>query len=213
MPAPSLSNVPLTELDAVNDMLLSIGLAPVNTLSVSGLTDVSVARLVLHNTSREVQSRGWHFNTESDYPLTRDNNGKIVYPANVLSVDADDPRYDVVVRKDPADQTMRLYDRENHTFVFDKDLKVTIKLFLTFEELPAAARAYIAARAGRTFQARSVGSQVLYAFTKEREEETRAELEREELESADSNMFTGDPGTARIAYRERVSWTPLSFWR
>lgn len=34
----------MTELEAVNEMLMSIGQAPVNTLSVTGIRDVSVAR-------------------------------------------------------------------------------------------------------------------------------------------------------------------------
>ena len=61
---------PMTELEAVNAMLLSIGQAPVNTLEVAGIKDVSFARLMLHNTNRQVQSRGWWFNRELGYELT-----------------------------------------------------------------------------------------------------------------------------------------------
>lgn len=209
MPAPTLTFTPQTELDAVNQMLLSIGQAPVNTLSVSGITDVSIARMVLHNTSREVQGKGWGFNTDEDYTLARDVNGKIAWPSSALSVDADDITYDPVVRKDAADSTLRLYNRETHTFVWPKDLKVTIKWFLTFEELPQAARAYIAHRAGRTFQAGVVGSQILYQYTKERELECLVELEREELENVDANMFRGSPEVSFIASRERAFSSPF----
>ena len=49
---------PLTELEAVNAMLLSIGQAPVNTPNVSGLTDVSDARDKLSEVIRRILSRG-----------------------------------------------------------------------------------------------------------------------------------------------------------
>ena len=204
MPPPVLTFTPLTELDAVNQMLMSIGQAPVNTLAVAGITDVSVARLVLHNTLREVLGRGWHFNTDDEWPLAPDVNGKVAVPANALSVDPEDHSLDYVVRRDPADSVLRLYDREQRSFVLSRTANVTVKWFLTFEEIPAAARAYIAARAGRAFQASVVGSQILYQFTKERELETLAELEREELESADNNVLTQNSETAFVVYRDRM---------
>ena len=54
----------MTELEAVNILLTTIGEAPVNTLTGNQVTDVSIANQVLNEVSREVQSQGWHFNTE-----------------------------------------------------------------------------------------------------------------------------------------------------
>ena len=66
MAIPALTLTPQTELDAVNAMLLSIGQAPVSTLSVTGLKDVSFAQYILHSVSREVQLKGWEFNTDDE---------------------------------------------------------------------------------------------------------------------------------------------------
>lgn len=202
MAPPTLTHTPLTELDAVNVLLLSIGKSPVNTLSVSGISDVNIARLVLHNTLRDVLTKGWHFNVDECYPMTRDANGKIEVPANVLSFDPEDRSKDYVQRLDSTDSKLRLYDRKNHTFVLPADVKVRVTWFLTFGELPAAARAYITCRAGRAFQANVVGSDILYRFTKEAELEALQLLEQEELDSGDRNFFTGDYATHEIVYRE-----------
>jgi hypothetical protein len=63
-----------TKLEAVNTMLTSIGESPVNTITASTTTDVSIAIQILDNVSREVQSVGWYFNTDTNYKLVdRDN--------------------------------------------------------------------------------------------------------------------------------------------
>jgi len=183
----------------VNQMLLSIGQSPVNTLTVTGLKDVSYARLVLHNTSREVQSKGWHFNTDSEYPLVADLAGKIELPANALSADPCDRTKDYVERYEGAYR--RFWDKDNHTFVIKTTVKVDIVWFYQFEQLPQTARAYIAHKAGRVFQASAVGSQILYQYTKEREFETLTELERTEARNSDTNLFTHNSRTNNIFHR------------
>ena len=65
-----------TQLEAVNTMLGHIGEAPVNSISNTAELPVSAANAVtiLDEISREVQSEGWHFNTEIDKELTPVNN-------------------------------------------------------------------------------------------------------------------------------------------
>jgi hypothetical protein len=201
MPAPPLNLVPSTELDAVNVMLQSIGQAPVNTLSVEGITDVSNARLILHNTSREVQQRGWHCNTDEELPLTPDVNGKITYPPDALSADPERGEgLDLTARSDAG--VLRFYDRKEHTFVIGRTVKFTVIRFLPFETLPQSLRTHIMARAARRFQSTVVGSQILWQFTREYEAECQVEAERDELRNADNNTFDSDPTTAFIAYRD-----------
>src|SRR3546814_20980574 len=66
----------MTELEAVNEMLMSIGQAPVNTLNATGISDVNIARAELVKVSRRVQARGWNFNTDDAYKLSPDADGK-----------------------------------------------------------------------------------------------------------------------------------------
>jgi hypothetical protein len=54
---------PTTKLEAVNVCLTNIGEAPV--ASLTGLqVDAQVASSIIDEVSREVQSNGWHWNTE-----------------------------------------------------------------------------------------------------------------------------------------------------
>ena len=192
---PPLTFTVQSELDAVNQMLMSIGQAPINTLEVDGISDVSFARLILHNTSREVQNKGWSFNSEKCFPLSADGAGEIAFPANALSCDPSDKDENLIER------ARKLYDLENHTFNIGRTVDVDVKWFFEFEDLPQSARAYIAHMAGRIFQAQLVGAQVLYQFTKEREIECLTNLERDELKKKDSNLFKSNTRANRIFHR------------
>ena len=55
----------MTELEAVNMMLMTIGEYKVNDLiNLAGRSDAAIAKDILTNTSRAVQSKGWTFNTD-----------------------------------------------------------------------------------------------------------------------------------------------------
>lgn len=205
----ALEMTPMTELDAVNVMLASIGQAPVNTLSVTGIRDVEIARTQLHNQLRTVLARGWHFNTDHNYPIAADIDGKVAVPSNVFKLDACDPTIDVAIRDDAG--TLRLWDRENHTFDLTANhsapFKFNVVWLFAFETLPQTARNYIGLRAARKFQASSIGSDLLHRFTSEDEAEALAELQRDEMEQADVNLLnTGNPEDA-IWHRRFLPFT------
>lgn len=178
---------PTSKLEAVNVMLSSIGEAPVNSLS-SGLLDAELAETILNNTNREVQSKGWHFNVEADFPLTPDTITKqIVLPTNTLAVDGEtqDSKIDVTQRSG------KLYNRREHSYIFDSTVKVRITLLLNFDEIPETARRYIALRAARVFQNRTIGSSELHGFQSRDEMEAKIELDEQENQGADYNIFNG----------------------
>jgi hypothetical protein len=81
-----MSTSPTTKLEAVNTMLSTIGEAPVNSLA-TGLIDAETAETILNNVSREVQARGWNFNTEYDYTFSPNVDGEIDLPANIIRAD------------------------------------------------------------------------------------------------------------------------------
>lgn len=173
----------MTELDAVNAMLISIGEQPVNTLEVTDNAEVSIARSILHQVSRQTQAVGLLCNSEKNYPLPVDVDGYIRLPANTLKVDATDSSIDVVMRG------RRLYDRKNHTYKFKDTVYVDIVFFLPFEDLPQVARDYITIRAIRVFQSRVVGSETLYAFTAKDEMDAYMAMVQEEVDHGDYNML------------------------
>ena len=185
---------PTTELEAINTMLSTIGESPVNAVEDTGNVDVVIARQILQTASREVQARGWHFNTEKNYTITPDTEGYLVLPNTVLKVDTvyPDSSKDVVVRGS------RLYDREKHTYVFTDAVKVDMTILLTFDELPEVARNYVTIRASRIFQERVVGSDTLHAFNSQDEARAMVSLMEYEADTADLNILSGNYSVYRI---------------
>ena len=181
---PSFTYQALSELEAINLMLSTIGEAPVSTLNVTGDLNVSVARQVLYDVSREVQTEGWYFNTEVDYPLARTVDGYINIPTNTLSLDLAQS-YDYL---NVTQRGTRLYDRTNHTFIFTQDLKADIVLFLDWDSLPQPARQYVAIVSARRFQRRMLGSDLTESVTKDEELKARAQLDDADSWSRDFNM-------------------------
>lgn len=189
---------PTTELEAVNILLEVIGESPINALTDSAVVDAVNAKVVLSEISRAVQKTGWHFNTEENYVLVPSVFDKeINVPANCVRVTttAEDRFTQVALRG------TRLYDKTNHTFKFNKSLKVSMVILLPFEELPEAARYYITIRAARTFQGREVGSDTLEKFTEVDEMRALADLKDEEGITGKHNMLTDSWTVARILSR------------
>jgi len=179
----------MTELDAVNEMLLAIGQAPVNTLEVAGIRDVSVARLQLTNVNREVQSKGHKFNTFV-VKLSQRLDGHVLVPTDALQVDPVDPNIDAIVQVDFNDAGQRkLYDVRRDSFEFEKPVEVEMIRLLPFEALPQYARSYITALAARRFQASVVGSPQLDDLLREREWKAYADFRKAERISQDNNII------------------------
>lgn len=181
---PSFTYQPLTELEAINMMLTNIGETPVSTLNSTGDLYVSVARQMLYDVSREVQTVGWYFNTEVNYPLPRDTTGKITVSQNVITLDLTDDyfEYDAVLRGN------KLYNRKDHSYVFDQNLKADLTLFLSWDELPQPARQYVAIVSARRFQKRYQPDDYTTKVTADEEIMAKAQLEDYDANTRDYNM-------------------------
>lgn len=187
----------VTELDAINSMLSCIGEAPVNSLTDNGLVDATIARQVLGEVSRHIQSKGWSFNTDTrlslapTYPLP----GYIYVPNNTLTVDASDTSIDLVMREG------RLWDKANRTFLFYGPVEVDITYYFPFEDLPAPAQHYITVRAGRVFQDRVVGSDKLSGFNAADEKQALIDLNVYEARTQDASLLHTDFAQSILGWR------------
>lgn len=181
--------IPTTKLEAVNVCLTNIGEAPV--ASLTGLqVDAQVASSIIDEVSREVQSNGWHWNTEV-HTISPNISNQILLPANTLRVDTveKDRSLDVVQRG------MKLYDRKDNTYTFTSSLRLHLTVALDFDEIPEAARRYITMRSSRVFQERTLGSESLSKFNRGDEQQAWALLQHEEAETGDHNMITDSYST------------------
>ena len=176
---------PLSELEAINLMLATIGESPVSSLETTGDLHIAMAVQFLYDTSREVQTVGYHFNYEENYPLALNVGYELVIPSNALSLDVCDEysyKYDAVQRG------TRMYDRKNHTYTFDAAIKVDIIFFLPWSDLPQPARQYIAIQAARRFQRRVQGDDAIEKLTAVEEATAKAQLEDFEATARDYNL-------------------------
>ena len=165
-------------------MLSAIGEAPVNSLS-SGLVEAEIAETILNTTNREVQSHGWHFNTEYKKAYAQDTDGYIIIGSDVLRADA-------TLEQDGKDLVQRgtkMYDRKNHTFVIGASTNLDVVVELNFEDLPEVAKRYITLKSTRVFQDRVVGSNTLHDFQREDEERAYFELKQFDKATDDANIF------------------------
>lgn len=178
----------MSELDAVNMMLMTIGEYKVNDLTnLAGRSDAAIAKDILNNTSRAVQSKGWTFNMDFDVVKTPRTDGIIPLGNSVLRIDTTNK-----VRSGDSDiveRANKLYDREKNTHIFTENVTVNEVILLKFDELPEAARRFIAVRSARIFHDRVVGSGELHRFFQEDEAQAWSELLEYEGNVGDYTIF------------------------
>ena len=194
--------IPITnatqELPAVNEILASVGQAPVTTLDQTN-PDVAIAYDTLLRVSREVQAEGWSFNIEYDYPQTTTNK-QYTIPNNMLQVDlASQPNSTSRVAnasKDVVRRDGRLYDKHNHTYDITSADSAEIKLDVTWlfdwVDLPVPIQDYIVSRAAVIVSSRIVGDGGQYQMLQQKEAYTRAMALEYETQQGDYTFF-GQP--------------------
>ena len=176
-----------TELDAVNQILSSVGQAPVTTLDLEN-PEAAIAVNTLREISKQVQIEGWTFNTERGLKLSRDiNTNKIQFPFNYLAIDANTQKH-----QDKYNLVRRngfVYCLYHHTDIFTEDLTVDIVWQFDFVELPPAIQAYITAKAARMAATKIVGDGDLNQLLAEQEVMTKAAAIEYECQQGDYSMF------------------------
>ena len=195
-----------SKLQAVNQMLSFIGEAPVNSLEdAGGMGDVSLAERTLDEVTVEILSQGWHFNTNYDVIHTPDANKQIVLSDTVLRIDT---KVGVYGNMDVSLRGNKLYNRADNSYEFDEsEIKTTEVMSLPWEDLPEAARRYIALRSARLFQDRAVGAEDLREVGMREEMSALATLREYDSEASDYSVFDGTLPLKTISdYRRTTAW-------
>ena len=187
----------MTELEAVNTILATIGEAGVTSLSsnTNAITDSAMAQKTLKEVSTDVQSEGWTWNTDNNVEIAPNAQNVYVLPAGTLSVQFSPNQYpqgQYVLRG------LRVYDRQRHKFDFANDigdakLYATNKITkLAWDQIPHSAQHYITIRAARIFSDRYVASSVVFTYTTADEDQARTMLIRAEESTLDNNLLWGN---------------------
>lgn len=205
----------MSKLEAVNDMLLSIGETPVQSLD-GGQNDAAIAESVLDRSSRRIQLKGWHVNTLRSYELSKNASNQFVVGIDVLKIDTVNPDsgranntpspnsyINASLRRSADDTKWLLFDVDNNSETWTNETTLTVDMvqFLDFKNLPPSLQNYIAKDAGRRYQKGAMGSRVLHAFTQEDVAEAEIDALQEDMENEDRNVFRNDRTARQIVYR------------
>lgn len=170
-------------LDAINEMLAAIGESPVNTLEDSQNVDVANAIKVLDKINKQVQSKGWTFNTNRHAILNPDYyNKKIKWQDDFL----------YIVGRDGTQYVQKgdyLFDFRRQSYTFDHPIMVEVIREVDFDYMPIPVRNYIVARAARIFQMQTLGDDSLDAHLSELEQSAWSELQEYDMELNDFSMY------------------------
>ena len=139
-----------TKTDAINTMLSSIGYAPVNNIDDDTDVDVANAIRMLDHFSRDIQRKGWDYNTIKRTYNPDTLTKRIRWDETLISWKADDGN--TYVKKDNY-----FYDTANDTFEFTQPITLTAIIAVDFSDLPDCFKNYITARASVSYQARYMG--------------------------------------------------------
>tara|TARA_Y100001968_G_scaffold319405_1_gene350880 strand:+ start:428 stop:1057 length:630 start_codon:yes stop_codon:yes gene_type:complete len=181
-----------TELSAVNAILGAIGQSPVTSLVFTN-PEISFIYNLLRDSNVDVQSEGWHFNTERHVKYTpQDVSGvkKIAIGSDILQMDVTDGwskrNYDVVKRNG------YLYDKMDHTDDWDEltdGIDLDIVRLISYVDLPEPFKRYIIYKASVRAATQLVGNPQLAQLLAQQEAMARATIMEYECNQGNHTMF------------------------
>ena len=195
-----------TELSSVNSILGSIGQSPVSRLYDNrggNLEFINPEIAFVHNLLMEVntdiQSEGWIFNTEFNYEMLPNDDQEIRIPPNVIRLDVSEGQ--VYRDCDPVKRGDRLYDRYNHTYKFNRPVKLDYVFLLDYTDIPTVFQRLITLRASGRAATQLVSNPNLVQLLATQEAQARAAVVEYECNQGDHTFFGTPAGTAYRSYQ------------
>ena len=195
-----------TDLSAVNSILGSIGQAPITTLTHNPPDpdpllnpEISLVVNILKEVNKDVQSTGWHFNTQYNVKRSPDSSKHFVIPTNAIAYDLSDGQFDRT--KDITRRDGKLFDLVGNTDEFEGEHYFDIITLYNFEDVPPVIQRYIIARAAVKAATQLVSNSDLVKLLKLEEEQTKANALNYETEQGDNSFFGFDSNTSYRSYQ------------
>ena len=190
-----------TKLEAVNIMLAAIQEAPVSTIDDDTIEDAAIAVQQLDQVCKELQTKPWHFNTDHDYPLEVNADGKIPYPPTAAHCDPE-----LYEDRDLVKRGNFFYDKDRRTFLFPAGTKIhfSITWMLDFEDMPMGFRSYCAMVAANRFANYQMGDDASSKYTEIDVQRAYSLAVADDLRRADLNALRGSRSVGNILRRRRT---------
>jgi hypothetical protein len=188
------SNLTTTEISEVNKVMRFIGESPVSALNSNSLASECVR--LLRDTDKELQGRGWWFNTEEDVELTPASaTNTIVVPNTILSLEAND--YDVRIQKIIA--LNFLYDLSKQSYQdWTSPIKCKVVYQRSLDDTPQKYREYLSVRVAILLTELYPKSGIDIQRLPKMEAELRAYFKDREADEANYSVFDNYDTASRI---------------
>lgn len=196
--------LPTTKLEAVNSMLAAVGEAPITNLQ-DDLAEAEIAIETLDRTSREMQSRGWSFNTERNRAMAPTTSNEVLLPINTLRVDAvqQENGYTDYTRR-YTNRGGKLYDTQDRSFTFTSTVYLDLVVGLDFDELTESARRFITADATQRYMLIILGADADLQQMQMQAQRALVQVEHEEDDLSDANILRDQPLLNFASLRTRI---------
>lgn len=156
--------------------------------------DVAIALNTLREVSREVQSEGWSFNKEYDYPITPDSSNEVHIANNILQMDLN-RTYTQNMDRDSINREGKLYDKTAHSFIWtDATLYVDVIWYFDWPSIPTVIQAFIVAKAAAIVSSRIIGDPNQYQVLIQKEAFAKSTALEYECNQGDYSFFGAPKG-------------------
>lgn len=187
----------MEKLTVVNRMLATLGQNPLNSLQ-SNNRWLGSCLSTLDQYDREIQAKGWWYNSESLTLAPSAEDSQIYLPGDTISV--------MPVDRDLcAQRGNRLYNLHDDAYTFTRNVDVTLIRLVPFESVPELVAAYIAAEAVYWFQDNYDGDTQRSRSLNQRRLEAKAEAKTEDITQRRVNRLDSNPGVQLVRSFNRRS--------
>ena len=183
----------LQELDIVNEMLSTLGEAPLNELDEEHPL-VPAARRIITIATYRLQSEGWWFNREHVTLHPDPTTGEVLTPADAIRADPRDRGLNFVQRG------RRLYDPENATYNIGQEVPVVLIRNVPFADLPPTAQHVISLTAQVEFNKAYDGDETKVRMLTQALGQTTTLLRREHTRNVDTNLLDAPAHQRKINF-------------
>jgi len=196
-----------SDLSAVNSILGAIGQAPVTTLNYEN-PELGLIMNLLEETTVDVQTEGWYFNTENDIPFsitggTGQFANRIIVPGNVLNMNVSGGQVFRLVKV--TEQDGYLYNKTEHTFDWSHwhggQVFCDVTWLRDFEDVPPTFQRYITLRASVRAATQLVSNPQLTQLLNEQAVFQRAACIQENADMGDNTYFGWPIDTVYRSYQ------------
>lgn len=172
----------LSELDVVNEMLSTLGEAPLNEVDEEHPL-VPAAKRIIRVATYRVLSESWWFNEERVTLQPDPTTGEVLTPTDTIRADPVDRSWNLVQRG------RRLYDPNNATYNIGEPVPIILVRSIPFTDLPPTAQHYVSLLSQVMFNKAYDGDEVKLRTLAADMQQSLLMLRAEHIRNVDANLI------------------------